>query len=75
MRCLNSAKVSDFDTEGNAPATAQDQSYTGEPLGDCAVACPANAFKVLSVCAGQAEVEIHGVSVGGVVGVSLAEGV
>ncbi len=56
--CLNSAKVHDFDTEGNGPSTPQDGSYTGEPLGDCAVACPANAFKVLSLCAGQPEIEI-----------------
>ena len=56
--CLNSANVYDFDMEGNGPSTPQDNSYTGEPLGDCAVACPANAFRVLSLCAGQAEIEI-----------------
>ena len=56
--CLNSARVTDFDMMGNGPATPQDESYQGNPLSDCAVACPANVFKVLSLCAGQAEIEI-----------------
>ncbi len=55
----NAAAVNDWTMGGNGPATPDDLSYTGEPMGDCVVCDFANGKKVLSTSTGAPEVEIN----------------
>lgn len=54
----NGSKVTDWDMGGNGPATPQDTTYTGQPMGDCVPCMIANGKKVTSTSTGGAEVEI-----------------
>ena len=60
-QCFNTLGVhSSADMDGNGPPrTANDQSYTGQPLGDCAAVAFAKRFGVVSVRQGGPEVEIN----------------
>ena len=46
--CLNSSNDPFYDTGGNAPNDSDDQTYTGDPVGDCGVNSWAQVLSVLS---------------------------
>lgn len=51
--------VTDWTMGGNGPATPSDESYRGQPLGDCVPCMIANGKRVVSASTGAAEVRIN----------------